>query len=107
MSDEKGCGMGLYTRRHVLPILTTRQCDSARPSCTTCRTQAVACNYRSSRLLQADDLRRQLSAHEELVHHLRSVPEEQAIQLLRQLRAVEDLQGLLASAEGGAAHSLL
>lgn len=67
----------------------------------------MACSYRSVRLVEADDLQRQLSSHKELVHHLRSVPEEQAIQLLRQLRAVEDIEGFLASAEGGAAHSLL
>ncbi|KAM7201373.1 hypothetical protein V8F33_003473 [Rhypophila sp. PSN 637] len=108
MSNEETSGTGCaHVFQGILPILTTGQCDNVRPACTPCLRQSLACSYRSSRLLETDHLQRQLGVHQELMHHLCSLPEEESIQLLRRLRTVEDLPGLLASAEGGAAHALL
>ncbi|KAF4338421.1 nitrate assimilation regulatory nirA [Fusarium beomiforme] len=80
-----------------VPINTA---DSGQPS------HALS-SYRSATSSGTDRLGQQLSEHRELVHYLRNLPEDESIELLRRIRAVPDIDGYLASAEGGAAHAML
>lgn len=74
-----------------------------------CLRRSLPCSYRPDRRSETGALRRQLGEHRELVRYLRSLPEHEAIELLRLLRATAaPVSAVLASVVGpGAAHSSL
>ncbi|KAK6851886.1 hypothetical protein PG995_012011 [Apiospora arundinis] len=78
-------------------------CDAKRPSCTKCTRKLLPCRYNSSgeRLKQrVQDLQSSLDHHRELVNLLSETPEENIIQVLRDLRAAPEPLAYLASARG-------
>ncbi|KAK8117696.1 uncharacterized protein PG998_005977 [Apiospora kogelbergensis] len=80
-------------------------CDAKRPSCTKCTRKLLPCRYNSSgeRLRQrVQDLQSSLDSHRELVNLLSSTPEENIIQVLRDLKAAPEPLAYLASARGDA-----
>ncbi|KAI9151383.1 hypothetical protein HJFPF1_08585 [Paramyrothecium foliicola] len=81
-------------------------CNGARPSCKGCIQRKTPCVYetehnetrRMAMDRQISQLRERLEQHHDLIQHLRSAPEDEAIATIRRLRATPDLEAVLSSA---------
>jgi hypothetical protein len=81
----------------------TNQCGGQRPSCEGCLKRGILCNYRPAKRKNAEGL---LLRHEKFVHHLRTLPEAEAIDLMRSLRSAADPEIFLDFFEAGQASLL-
>jgi len=73
------------------------RCDRARPKCGLCAKRQVTCFY------SADIKKQSLEVHKqqgELLHMMRTAPEEEALDILFRLRATADPQAVLESSRG-------
>lgn len=100
----------LSTRLTLSSVLTlvVNKCDAKRPVCSACSRRETECSYLSA---HADDtptqalkrqiqyLEQKLKGQTELLDHLKSVPEKDAIELLRGLNSPSDGLVVLASAK--------
>ncbi|KAK8869271.1 conidial development fluffy [Apiospora arundinis] len=78
-------------------------CDAKRPACTKCTRKLLPCRYNSTgeRLKQrVQDLQSSLDHHRDLINLLYETPEENIIQVMRDLRAAPAPLAYLASARG-------
>lgn len=92
-------------------IITLSQCDGTRPQCARCRRLNITCEYVST---NADEtpgtalknqlrlLREDLKQHADILEHLQSVPEHEAVTVIRRLRSTRNVSNVLASIEGRA-----
>ena len=75
------------------------KCDNQKPACGPCRKRRSSCHYRVSDKqhalqTQVAGLEEALKDHTEFLDHIRSLPEHEALQLLRALKASKDLSNL-------------
>ncbi|KFA48276.1 hypothetical protein S40293_10140 [Stachybotrys chartarum IBT 40293] len=80
-------------------------CDARQPSCTPCIKRRTQCTYpplkETDQLRhKVDGMRKALADHEELLGHLKTVPDEEAAKVLRQLRTARDISAFLSSIKG-------
>jgi len=75
------------------------QCNGVRPTCGACLKRLIDCQYVETESRQArrkyEDLRNRRSAHEELMSFMKTLPEQDALELFRRIRAGGDLQAIL------------
>ncbi|KAK7967895.1 uncharacterized protein PG986_002172 [Apiospora aurea] len=91
--------------------LKKSKCDGKRPSCTRCSKQEVECHYAdeekamtiSGLQSQVQRLTKELDEHNDFLAYLRSVPVEEANNILRQLRTSSDASQVRASVQGSLA----
>ena len=90
-------------------MLTGLHCDGKRPICGQCADRRSNCSYitispsetRTAALRrEIVDLRQRVQDQNELLEHLRSLPCDEAIELLRDLKTVPDVSTFLASYKG-------
>lgn len=81
------------------------QCSGERPTCKACLTRATACRYVLSEARQVkqkyEDLQKKRSAHEELLILMRTLPEQDAVDLFRRVRAGGDTMSILSNLRDG------
>lgn len=76
----------------------SRQCDGKRPQCSECVTRDSCCRYTETESTQT---KRRHADLEELFGLLRTLPEEDAFELLARIRAGSDVHSLLESIHHG------
>src|SRR3712207_6263205 len=81
------------------------QCSGERPTCRVCLTRTTACKYVESEARQAkrkyEDLRRKRSAHEELLGLMKTLPEQDAVDLFKRIRAGGDVAAIVKHVQDG------
>ncbi|KAF2624882.1 hypothetical protein BU25DRAFT_347202 [Macroventuria anomochaeta] len=81
------------------------KCSGERPTCAACLTRMATCRYVESEARQAkrkyEDLRKKQSTHEELLSLMRMLPEQDALDLFRRVRAGEDAGSILSYTRDG------
>ncbi|KAI1841231.1 hypothetical protein JX266_012543 [Neoarthrinium moseri] len=79
-------------------------CDGVSPACANCVRRKVSCVYRQSRPPglegQLDILEARLDDHNSFLRYIASMPDNQALELLRSLRTNSDITNALESARG-------
>ena len=85
------------------------QCDGNRPVCTPCSKRALACAYMTTNVddtpsmalkRQVEDLKQELKDHDEFLNRLKTIPEKEAIGLLRRLKSTSEPSVTLSPAKG-------
>ncbi|KAM3465603.1 hypothetical protein MY5147_004790 [Beauveria neobassiana] len=86
-------------------------CNRARPVCARCTRLNVECEYASTSPEETrsmalkrriDELQQQLSEHADILQHLRTLPETDAMSVVRRLRLTPNASRVLSSLRGGA-----
>lgn len=86
-------------QRKLRLIHSTVQCDGKRPVCTPCSKRASECTYMTDNIgdtpsmalkRQIQDLKKELNDQGVLLNHLKTLPEKEAVELLRRLQTTSD-----------------
>lgn len=86
-----------------------QQCDTVRPECTRCLKACVPCVYLSNDAdatptmalkSEVETLQRQVQEHIKFLENIRSAPEDEAMNIVRQLRSTEDISSVLRLHQG-------
>lgn len=91
--------LSLAKKKTLFEVLTRLQCTSERPTCGACLTRKTSCRYVETEARKTkrkyEDLQKHRSAHEDLVSLMRTLPEQDAVELFRRVRAGGDLEATL------------
>ena len=86
-------------------MLSPQQCNGQRPTCDKCTTADTQCIYSETESREAKrkyfELRDRRNTHEEMIELLKSLPETDALDVLRQLKSGKDVKSILDSARDG------
>ncbi|KAF2692176.1 hypothetical protein K458DRAFT_286529, partial [Lentithecium fluviatile CBS 122367] len=81
------------------------RCDGARPTCSECASRSTECRYSETEARQIrkkfQRLRDRRTAHGELVDLLQTLPESDAFEILRRIRAGENAEGIVRHVQEG------
>ncbi|EMD69258.1 hypothetical protein COCSADRAFT_130800 [Bipolaris sorokiniana ND90Pr] len=79
--------------------ISKTKCTSEKPTCRACLERNTVCRYVETEARQAkrkyEDLRREQSAHEELIRLMQTLPEQDAFELFKRVRARGDVSAIL------------
>ncbi|KAI9163565.1 nitrate assimilation regulatory protein nira [Paramyrothecium foliicola] len=109
---EASPASSITRRRSAIRVACNRcrdkktMCDGNRPSCNRCSQRNNVCIYdtgdreetrRVARERHLAGLQLQLKQHEDIIQHLRSAPEHDALAIIRRLKSTPDLEAVLSS----------
>ncbi|PVH92895.1 hypothetical protein DM02DRAFT_604691 [Periconia macrospinosa] len=81
------------------------KCNGHRPKCNQCVTRVTDCQYAETDSRQIrrryDQLKEKHNAHEELIEMLQTMPEREAMEILRRIRAGDNVQAILQHVQEG------
>lgn len=95
----------LLTSKTHIETLTMTQCSSERPTCRAYTRRKTECRYIETESRKArqkyEDLRKHQSVHEELLSLMKTLPEQDAVELFHRIRAGGDVGAILNHVKDG------